>query len=431
MHYRKYYQLLPIALQSHFQTLILQAAVLHHEINVLQVYADAKFYSNDIFVQQLFKLATAIILLDQGKKTKAIQQLTSLSQNLISKRVATLAAFELIKLEEKDKTIQPADNLFKLNQLRFNWRGDLLEYGIARHYVAQLTDNKFYAKTLPILRSLIKYFPDQANHDKLPELMQKNLMMFFDQKPEPSLMESLSIFQEFGDLAPNSADGDKIILKATGELVHLDLYHDALDVLKKYTDKMFKDKDIDSKRKEILLYKMAVVELLGKDAKECLKTLARIETPSKEISDDIAILKAEALSQTNDFDVAIASLQDTALQSKKKGELYFSKERWEEAAVSYQKALDLIEDDNKKIQADCVANLALCYALQNNKDKLLSLKETYGTLMAESKHKNIFQFLTTDTTFSGALTSTEFGKIDSFADTLKKVFHEKEKTSSS
>ncbi len=78
-----------------------------------------------------------------------------------------------------------------------------------------------------------------------------------------------------------------------------------------------------------------------------------------------------------------------------------------------------------------MANLALCYALQNNKDKLLSLKETYGTLMAESKHKNIFQFLTTDTTFSGALTSTEFGKIDSFADTLKKVFHEKEKTSSS
>jgi hypothetical protein len=325
VHYRKYYQLLPIALQSHFQTLILQAAVLHHEINVLQVYADAKFYSNDIFVQQLFKLATAIILLDQGKKTKAIQQLTSLSQNLISKRVATLAAFELIKLEEKDKTIQPADNLFKLNQLRFNWRGDLLEYGIARHYVAQLTDNKFYAKTLPILRSLIKYFPDQANHDKLPELMQKNLMMFFDQKPEPSLMESLSIFQEFGDLAPNSADGDKIILKATGELVHLDLYHDALDVLKKYTDKMFKDKDIDSKRKEILLYKMAVVELLGKDAKECLKTLARIETPSKEISDDIAILKAEALSQTNDFDVAIASLQDTALQSKKKANFIFLK----------------------------------------------------------------------------------------------------------
>lgn len=430
-HYKKYYQLLPLALQSHFQTLILQAAVLHHEINVLQVYADAKFYPSDIFVEQLFKLATAIIILDQGKKTKAIQQLTSLSQNLISKRVATLAAFELIKLEEKEKTIQPTDNLSKLNQLRFSWRGDLLEYSIARHYVTQLTDNKFYAKTLPIFRSLIKYFPDQANHDKLPELMQKNLMMFFDQKPEPSLMESLSIFQEFGDLAPNSADGDKIILKATGKLVRLDLYHDALDVLKKYTDKIFKDKDIDSKRKEMLLYKMAVVELLGKDAKECLKTLAQIETISNEMSDDITILKAEALNQTNEFDTAIASLRDTPLQAEKKGELYFSKERWEEAAASYQKALDLVGEKDKKIQADCVANLALCYALQNDKDKLLMLKETYSSLMDDSKHKNMFKFLTTDTTFSGALTSTEFGKIDSFAETLKKVFNEKEKISSS
>lgn len=429
--YKKYYQLLPMALQSHFQTLILQVAVLHKEVNVLQVYADPKFYPGDIFVEQLFKLATAIITLEQGKKAKAIQQLKSLSQNLISRRVATLAAFELIKLEEKEKSIQPADNLSRLNQLRFSWRGDLLEYCIARYYVAQLTDNNFYAKTLPILRSLIKYFPDQANRDKLPELMQKNLMTFFDQKPEPSLMESLSIFQEFGDLAPNSADGDKIILKATGELVRLDLYHDALDILKKYTDKIFKDKEIDAGRKEMLLYKTAVVELLAKEAKECLKTLAQIMTPSKKMTDDIAVLKAEALKQNNEFEAAVASLGDTLLQAEKKGELYFSKERWEEAAVNYQKALDLVADDDKKTQAECVANLALCYALQNNQDKLSSLKETYGTLMDESKHKNMFQFLTAGTTFDGALTSTEFGKIDSFADTLKKVFNEKDKRSSS
>lgn len=419
--YKDHFQSLPPPLQTRFQGLILQAAVLHKDNSVLDVFTQKKFYPDDIFVEQLYKLATALTMLQNGQKDKAVKYLKSLTQNLISQRVATLAAFELVKIAGKDKTIKPEEELATLNQLRFSWRGDFIEYYIAKYYVQRLEEEKLYAKTLPVLRSLIKYFPDQAHHDRLPDMMQKNLLDFFDQKPAPSLMESLSIFQEYGDLAPNNEQGDRIILKATGELIQLDLYQDALDILKKYTDKKFQDKDVDTDRRKVFLYKIAAIELLTKDPQECLKILEEITNPPPALIDDIALLKAEALKQNGQIDAAIASLGETALQIEKKAELYFAKEKWADAAANYQKALDLLDEKNKESRAKCIYNLTLSYAVGNMKDKLEDVKETHGKFMAETKYKDMFDFLTTNTAFNGALTSTEFGRIDDFADNLKKV----------
>ncbi|WP_032112788.1 tetratricopeptide repeat protein [Candidatus Paracaedibacter symbiosus] len=422
INYKAHFQLLPTALQARVQGLILQTAVLHKDNTVLETFSDKKFYPDDIFGQQLFKLAQAIIMLNDKQKNRAIKQLKALSQNLVSQRVATLAAFELLKVEEQEKTVKPEEILATLNRLRFSWRGDFLEYYISKHYVKQLEEQKQYAKALPVLRSLIKYFPEQAHRDKLPELMQKNLLDFFDKKPAPSLMESLSIFQEYGDLAPNNEQGDHIILKATGELVKLDLYQDALDILKKYLDKKLQDKTVSPDRKKLFLYKIAAIELLAKDPQECLRTLGGIKDPSKDIIDDVALLKAEALKQNGQIDAAISSLGETPLQIEKKGELYFTKQNWVESATKYQNAFELFPETDKENRSKCIFNLALCYALSNNKDKLNDLKETYRQLMDESKYKEMFNFLISDTAFSGALTSTEFSKIDNFADNLKKVF---------
>lgn len=419
--YKDHFQLLPSPLQTRFQGLILQAAVLHKDSGVLDAFTEKKFYPNDVFVEQLYKLATTLTMLQNGQKDKAVKYLKSLAQNPISQRVATLAAFELVKLDGKDKTIKPEEELATLNRLRFSWRGDFLEYYISKYYVQRLGEEKLYAKALPVLRSLIKYFPDQAHRDKLPELMQKNLLDFFGQKPAPSIMESLSIFQEYGDLAPNNEQGDQIILKATGELVQLDLYQDALDILKKYIEKKFQDKAEDADRRQLLLYKIAAIELLAKDPQECLKVLEEITNPSNVIADDVALLKAEALKQNGQIDAAIASLGGTALQIEKKAELYFAKERWADAAASYQKALELLSETDKENRAKCIYNLALSCAAGNMNDKLESIRETHGVFMDETKYKDMFGFLTTSTAFNGALTSTEFGKIDNFTDNLKKV----------
>lgn len=419
--YTDHFRLLPAPLQTRFQGLILQAAVLHKDSGVLDVFTQENFYPDDIFVQQLYKLATALTMLQNGQKDKAVKYLKNLEQNPISQRVSILAAFELVKIAGKDKTISPEEELATLNRLRFSWRGDFLEYYIARYYVQRLEEEKFYAKTLPILRSLIKYFPDQAHRDKLPEAMQKNLLDFFNQKPPPSLMESLSIFQEYGDLAPNNEQGDHIILKATGELVQLDLYQDALDILKKYIDKKFQDNAADTDRRKVLLYRIAAIELLTKDSQECLKVLAEITNPPSVIVDDIALLKAEALKQNGQIDEAIASLGETVQQLEKKAEFYFVREKWAEASASYQKVLEILDEKDKEHQAKCIYNMTLAYAVGNMKDKLETVKETYGEFMGETKYKDMFDFLTANTAFHGALTSTEFSKIDNFADNLKKV----------
>lgn len=426
MRYRDHFQLLPPLLQTRFLGLILQAAVLHKDSGVLDVFTQENFYPDDIFVQQLYQLATALTMLQNGQKGKAIKYLKILAQNPVSQRVAVLAAFELVKEEGKDKTIGLDEELATLNRLRFSWRGDFLEYYIAKYYVQRLEEEKHYAKTLPVLRSLIKYFPDQAHRDKLPEMMQKSLLNFFQQKPVPSLMESLSIFQEYGDLAPDNEQGDQIILKATGELVQLDLYQDALDILKKYMDKKFQDNKVkDNKtntdRRQIFLYKIAAIELLAKDPQECLKVLEGITTPPAEIIDEVALLKAEALKQSGQIDAAIASLGKTVRQIEKKAEFYFAKEKWSDAASCYQKAFEMADEKDKEEQAKCIYNLTLVYATGNMKDKLEEVKESYGELMSETKYKDMFDFLTANIAFHGALTSTEFNKIDNFTDNLKKI----------
>lgn len=160
---------------------------------------------------------------------------------------------------------------------------------------------------------------------------------------------------------------------------------------------------------------------MAKDSQECLKVLEEITNPSEAIADDIALLKAEALKQNGQIDMAIASLGETALQIEKKAELYFAKERWADAAANYQKSFELLDETDKESRAKCIYHLALCYAVGSMKDKLDDLRETYGALMIETKYKDMFNFLTANAAFNGALTSTEFGKIDNFSDNLKKI----------
>lgn len=420
--YKEHFQLLPEPLRARIHRLILQIAVLHKDCDVLDVFTEKRFYPEDSFTQQIFNLANAFIMLDHNQKNKAIDSLQHLSQSLISQRVATLATFELIKIKTEDKSITIKESLTALNRLRYSWRGDFLEYYISQYYVKELEKQKKYAKILPVLRYLVKYFPEQAHRDKLPEKMQESLLNFFWQEPPPSVMESLSIFQEYGDLAPNNEQGDQIILKATGELVRLDLYQDALDILKKYMAKNLRDDTVSSERQNSFWYKIAAIELLAKNAKKSLKTLDEIKNPAKDTIDDLALLRAEALKEAGQIDFAISSLGETPRQIEKKGELYFAKQDWKASAANYQRALELLLETDKKARAKCIFSMALCYALLGAKDRLMNLKETYGQLMADSSYKEGFNFLTTGTAFSGALTSTEFGKIESFADNLKKLF---------
>lgn len=423
VNYKSHFMLLPLPLRIRLLAIILQTSILHKDTNVMESFINTNLKSQDIFLDQLIKLANALILLNHNHKEKAAKILDTLSRNPISQRVATISSFELLKLQKEQNKINSAEELAALNRLRFSWRGDFLEYYISKYYVNRLNTEKFYHKALPVLRGLTKYFPEQAHRDKLPKLMQQSLLDYFHQDSVPSLMESLSVFQEFGDIAPNSEEGDEIIIKATNKIMQLNLYQDAIDILNKYIEKKLPENVINEPRRNTFLYRIAAIELLSKKPKEALKTLQKITNPKGLIKDDLILIRAEALRQSGQPKEAMMILGETATQVEKKASFYFLDENWEEAASHYQKAMELFGEKDKENREKCIVNLALCLALQeNSKEKLATIREIYGSSMQNSKYKDIFNFLTTETSADMTLTSAEFSKIESFTDNLKKIF---------
>lgn len=381
-----------------------------------------------------FKLATAIYIIAQGDKsnTKLLKDLLSFTED---PQIPVIAKFELLKLEPKDEKNIP-EELKQLDALCYQWRGDLLEYKINTYLANRYIDCHKHQSALPIYRRMIKYFKDYSYQEELPKKMRNTLITYFKQDPFPPVLEALSVLQEYGDIAPNTEEGDDLIIRATKPLVNLELYDEAINIISNYIDtKCVQEENQDDselqKRKNKLYYRLAVIQFLHAQPNKTLDAIKHIENPSDDMSQNIHLLKAECFNDLNQFDEAIAILGDTSEEIMKKGALYLTKTRWSDASEQYAKILSKYDDDQKSIPEEilltALLDTAVCYAALKQEDEIKNIKEKYNNVIKDSKIQPAMDFLTSDLSFNDLPQLTEDKlsnviQLEKYSKTLKKLF---------
>ncbi|WP_139016854.1 tetratricopeptide repeat protein [Candidatus Odyssella thessalonicensis] len=411
---------LPLVLKERLRNDILEVGVLTQDPSLLKTYGTNMSEPVYAKYRRLYEVAKAVLNLDPSKDSSA-EVLKDLANINPSSKTSVLAMLNYLKFMHKAEKIKPEEELAQLDHLRYLWRGDQLEYTLDKYLALRYMEEKRYAEVLPLLRKTLKYFTKQAHQDKLPDQMQQALINYFNQE-SPPVLEMLSIFQDYMSIAPDDARGDAIMIKVTNILANLELYEEAISLLKEYLNQKIQQGSDVQERKNKIYYRIAVASILAKKPQACLDNLGQIKNPDSELQDDLDILKAESYLMLKQKDKALDALGETPAQLFHKANIFVGDKNWAEAIKVYEKICSNMPSVPDHLKEQSIINLALCYLLTDDQKALTALKSQFGSFMEKRKGAQTFEFLTSPNAQVSLTHLASLQQVTSFAERLKNVF---------
>jgi hypothetical protein len=411
---------LPPVIRDKIWSRILEFGLLNNQKQVLEEYVLKGEKPTTRLIKPMHNFISAYLKLDP-KNPSTVNALFDIWQKSPGTKVGILAAFERLKFLHQVKKIEPEQEFKQLEKLRFQWRGDQLEYTIAKYLIDRYMEEKQYAKMLPVARKTIKYFTKQAHDDGLPKLMQEALVKYF-QQDHISVLEMLSIFQDYTSIAPDNEQGDMIMIKATNVLANLELYDVVVNLLKDYLTQKAKEGPDTQQRRDHMLYRMAVAFHLARKFPDALKALAEIKNPPADLIDDVAILKSEAHLQSGHEDKALSVLGNTPLQLIHKAEILLGDKKWSLAHDVYHTLLfnDYKLGDSEKARA--IVNYVLCLYMDKHQNKLQEVNTKFADFMKGKPGESAFELMTVPDAKVSLTHLQSIQQVATFTDRLKGLF---------
>lgn len=315
-------------------------------------------------------------------------------------RMAVRAEYALINLGLKEDTITIDEAVERLEKLRFKWRGDSFELGILRRLGELHVQANDYMSGLGIMRTAVTYFPNRPEAQKLAERMVETFRsLYLDGKAdELPPLRALAIYDEFRELTPSGADGDRMVELLADRLIAVDLLNRAITLL----DHQVKFR-LTGEEKARVGAKLALVQLLDGLPQDAISTLKQTNFPQlpRGLQDDRRRLLAKAYFETGNKEEAIKLLAGDISQEADmlRRDIYWSDEDWAEVAKVLQRlAGDPPEDPVVGVPDDkarYVLNWAVALRLNNDEDGLALLNELYGEAMQYSSLASTYRFVAT------------------------------------
>ena len=299
------------------------------------------------------------------------------------------AARDSIELALKLEQIDQAKAIESLENIRYAWRGDDMEFTLLRRLGALYLEAEDYREGLQTLRQAATVFREDPRAPEVTQQMAEAFSRLFleDDADKLSPISAIALFEEFRELTPVGARGDEMIRKLADRLTKVDLLDRAAELLRGQVE--FRLKGVDKAR---IGGQLALVYLLDRKPDEALDALRQTAEP--EIPPDLAAqrlhLGAKAQIAKGDGAAALAVLKDDKSLDGEllKAEIYWDAGDWERTAQALQRAMREAKAEPRrplsKAQAGYVFNLAVAMTLAGNERGIARLRAEYGEAMARS-----------------------------------------------
>jgi len=292
--------------------------------------------------------------------------------------------------------ITPAVAIDRLEQLRFVWSGDKLQYDLLRRLGELQIENGDIRNGLSRLREAVAFFPTNPGNPAIQAKMTDVFADLYDPRSSRQLpaVTALSLFDQNRDLIPSGPRGDQLIQNLSDRLVELDLLDRAGELLQHQIRNRLKGED-----KARVGAKLAFLRLLDKRPADALRALGESAEPevSRILQSDREHLRARALME---MDKEVEALQvlvgdDSPDAEQLRSEIYARKQDWPMAAVALSK---LAGDPNQTPlvpeRQRTVLNLAVAYALANDSAGLKKVAQSFGPAMETGGNADAFKLVT-------------------------------------
>lgn len=310
------------------------------------------------------------------------------------------AIFQLTELKLERGEISLADAAERLERLRFLWRGGLFEFTVMRRlgdiYIA---DGK-PREGLRVLRQAVTMYPQHRDAQAVAGRMAdafKSLYLDEGNASVPPLL-AVSLYEEFKELTPPGAEGDRLVAGLADRLVEVDLLDRADALLSEQIQ--FRLRGIERARAGARLAEIRLMDRRPEEALEALMVTGFPGTP-EELSRRRLQLQARAVFQSGRSAEALALLEgDRSRESTlARADMLWQLGEWQGAADALGALLGpadatTVPDKLDAKRAGLVLNRAIALTLAGDRPTLQALAAEYGQAMAETSAAEPFKLLT-------------------------------------
>ena len=325
-----------------------------------------------------------------------LQELVAKDQDPYNK---VRAEMELVKLELSNKEISMSDAIKRLNDVRFIWRGDKVEYDLLTQVATYYRDSGDATNALRTYKYIQTVFNNDINNFYITSEMVKifnNVFLPGGTATDLDDFTAVALFYEFKDLNPIGAQGDEVILSIARLLMKLDLLDSAITLLRHQINYR-----LSGEKRIINADHLAIILLLDKKPQEAIQVLDQTDQDNFRFNEhEYRIrLKAKALIDLKKYSEALSYLKNDPTDDAKilRKEALFKTERWQDyIEVQEQELAQLVNIPIEDAFAQDVLRLAIAYYMQNNQIGLESLDKNSN--ITNETLKNIIDLLLTSST---------------------------------
>lgn len=284
------------------------------------------------------------------------------------------AEMDLVKLQLSRKEITRDVAIQRLNAVRFDWRGDTLEYNLLMLLAAYYSTNNDIFNALRTYHYIQSVFYNKLSNFYITSEMVKIFNDIFLPGGVADKMDDfnvVSLFYEFKELTPIGTDGDKVILEIAKRLVKLDLLDNATELLSHQIKYRLNDEERVQTADDL-----AVILLLNKKPTEAIKILDVTDKYNFKFDEYHyrTMLRAKALIDLQKYTEALTYLKNDysvdALVLKK--ECLFQAKNWQGYIALVEPEIMSAEKIEGPLAQDTL-RLAVAYYMVNDQSKLQEL----------------------------------------------------------
>ncbi|MEE8535974.1 MAG: hypothetical protein V3S45_07975, partial [Kiloniellales bacterium] len=311
------------------------------------------------------------------------------------------ARLALIDLDRKQGRLRRKEAIAKLERLRFAWRGDDFELVMLQRLGELYAGQLDYQRALHSLRQATSYLSRSARSEAVAERMVELFVEVYlgDRAREIPTLTALTLFEQFKELTPSGAEGDRVIEVLVDRLVEVDLLEEAAAMLENQVTYRLKGAD-----KARVGARWAVVHLLDRKPELALEALekSRPESGGRFLLPDLTQqrgrLRARALAglEQNAEAIALLAGDDHPEALRLRAEILWRESDWDGVALALEILLPELPPDGEALareDGEVVRNLAVAYSLAERRDDLRLLGEHYATAMAGTVWHDDFAML--------------------------------------
>ncbi len=325
---------------------------------------------------------------------RRIWQQVAQGQDRPARARARLALVDLNLAQEK---ITPEEAIAELERLRFAWRGDYFEFALLERLSDLYLGALDYRKALNMLRQTASYLKDFRRSEAVGQKMRAIFSQVYlgggaDQLPP---LTALGLYEEFRELTPVGAEGDKMIAALADRLVQVDLLDEAGDLLEAQVEDR-----LSGLEKARVGSRLALTRLLDKAPAEALKALDA--SAGRGLPADLArerrYLRAKALAGVNRGEEALKILKAEKSRSalELRAEIETKLGRWAAVAETLSRLLPEVPAQGEPPSDQgrrTILSVAVAMSLAKDQAGLRTLKQRFGPSMARTDEQETFALL--------------------------------------